>query len=72
MMTNRLKQEVSNLLSEFKYDKYKGDILVFYFMNKSFPNIKNNATLKKFMTYSLDEDVYNKAIKSFPYMTEQF
>lgn len=39
-------------------------------MNKTFPNIKKNPTLKKFMTYSLDKDVYERAIKNFPYLTE--
>lgn len=72
MMQTRLNQEVSDLLSEFQYEKNKGDILVFYFMSKSFPNIKKNAALKKFMTYSLEQDIYDQAIKRFPYMTERF
>lgn len=70
MMQSRLKQEAAQLLSEFNYEKHKGDILVYYFMNKSFPNIKKNPTFKKFMTYSLEKDVYEQAIKFFPYMTE--
>lgn len=70
MMQNRLKQEAAKLLSEFNYEKHKGDILVFYFLNKTFPNIRKNPTLKKFMTYSLEKDVYDNAIKSFPYMSE--
>jgi hypothetical protein len=70
MMQNRLKQEASKLLAELNYEKNKGDILFFYFLNKTFPYIKKNPTLKKFMNYSLEKDVYDTAIKNFPYMTE--
>lgn len=58
------------MLSDFNYETHKGDILVFYFLNKSFPYIRKNATLHKFMNYSLDKNAYDEAIKNFPYMTE--
>jgi len=41
-------------------------------MNQSFPNLKNNAVLQRYITYSFDQDMRNIALLPYPYLTNIF
>lgn len=41
MMKSRLQYEIEDIQRDLNWEKIEGDVLVYYFLNKSYPNFRN-------------------------------
>ena len=66
MMSSRLKYLVEDIHEELNWQNMEGEVLVYYFLHKTFPNFKDNQAFKNLMAYSLDSEVYGMAQSLYP------
>jgi hypothetical protein len=57
MMKSRLQYEVEDIQKELNWQEVEGEVIVYYFLNKTFPNFRKSSAWDKYMSYSFDEDM---------------
>lgn len=72
MMKARLQAELETVHDMVNWQQIEGEIMVYYFLNKTFPNFQKNEALRRYLTFSHDDQTYNQAQAIYPFMTEFF
>jgi hypothetical protein len=54
------------------WEEVEGEVLVYYFLNKTFPNFRKNTAFIKYFNFSHDEDIYNMVQSLYPFMDKAF
>ena len=66
MMASRLKYLVDDIHEELNWQNMEGEVLVYYFLNKTFPNFREHPAFQNLMAYSLDKEIFDMAEGLYP------
>lgn len=68
----RLNQEAEDVMHKLNFDELEPTVMMYYWLNREFPLIKDNPVLNKFINYSFDKEMYDHAEARFPYLARRF
>ena len=59
-------------MERLNFEQLEPTVMMFYWLNREFPLIKDNPVLNKFINYSFDKEMYQHAEARFPYLAKRF
>ena len=67
----KFEQEGNELLQKFGINENQTEVLTYYFYNKEHPNEMKSGAWRRFMTFSVEREMYDRVQSLFPMMTAQ-